>query len=68
MKSNRLSRLRRFRVVLPAKTAGHPAPVSSNLDFREAEDTPYGMRLAAWWSWRFLVVVAAVGVLVWLLS
>lgn len=68
MKSNRLSRLRRFRVVLPVKATGDPAPVATNLDFQEAEDTPYGMRLAAWWSWRFLVVVAAVGVLVWLLS
>ncbi|PQZ98340.1 AI-2E family transporter [Arthrobacter sp. MYb211] len=68
MKSNRLSRLRRFRVVLPAKTSPGPTPRSANVDFHDADDMPYGVRLAAWWSWRFLVVAAAVGAIVWLLS
>ncbi|WP_404289542.1 AI-2E family transporter [Glutamicibacter arilaitensis] len=38
------------------------------MDFHDADDMPYAVRLAAWWSWRFLVVAAAVGVIVWLLS
>lgn len=29
---------------------------------------PYAMKIAAWWSWRFLVVVAALGVTIWMLS
>lgn len=68
MKSNRLSRLRRFRVALPAKTGAVSRHEVANSAFQEAEDMPYAMRLAAWWSWRFLVVAAAVGVLVWLLT
>ncbi|MGJ3403921.1 AI-2E family transporter [Glutamicibacter sp. Je.9.36] len=37
-------------------------------DFKSAEDMPYAMRMAAAWAWRFLIIIAAVGVLVWALS
>ncbi len=33
-----------------------------------AEDLPYGVRIAASWSWRLIVIVVAVGIAVWLLS
>ncbi|KLI89914.1 permease [Arthrobacter sp. YC-RL1] len=42
-------------------------PVES-LDLRTAEDLPYGVRLAASWAWRLLIIVAALGVVFWLLS
>ncbi|MET0871273.1 MAG: AI-2E family transporter, partial [Paeniglutamicibacter terrestris] len=34
----------------------------------EAEDLPYGVRIAASWAWRLIVIVIAVGIFVWLLS
>lgn len=46
-----------------------PAAPSPDLtDFKSAEDMPYAVRMAAAWAWRFLIIVAAVGVLVWALS
>ncbi|PJJ43037.1 AI-2E family transporter [Glutamicibacter mysorens] len=69
MKSSRLERLRRIRVSLPSKPAEIPAAPSPDLtDFKSAEDMPYAVRMAAAWAWRFLIIVAAVGVLVWALS
>jgi len=69
MKSNRLERLRRLRGNLPTLKSAQPAvvPVES-LDLRTAEDLPYGVRLAASWAWRLLIIVAALGVVFWLLS
>ena len=69
MKSSRLERLRRIRVSLPSKPAEIPAAPGPDLtDFKSAEDMPYAVRMAAAWAWRFLIIVAAVGVLVWALS
>ena len=69
MKSSRLERLRRIRVSLPGRTLGKPAePRVEAVDFKGAEDMPYAVRLAASWAWRFLIIVAALGVLVWALS
>lgn len=69
MKSSRLERLRRIRVSLPGKSAEKPAELRAEVvDFKSAEDMPYAVRLAASWAWRFLIIVAALGVLVWALS
>jgi len=69
MKNSRLDRLRRIRVSLPGRTEEKPAAARTEaLDFKSAEDMPYAVRLAASWAWRFLIIVAALGVLVWALS
>ncbi len=69
MKSSRLERLRRIRVSLPGRIAEKTAePRAETVDFKSAEDMPYAVRLAASWAWRFLIIVAALGVLVWALS
>ena len=61
--------MRRIRVSLPGRTLGKPAePRVEAVDFKGAEDMPYAVRLAASWAWRFLIIVAALGVLVWALS
>ena len=39
-----------------------------SVDHSDAEDMPYGVRIAASWSWRLIVIVVAVGIAVWLLS
>lgn len=38
------------------------------VDSASAEDMPYGVRIAASWSWRLIVIVVAVGIFVWLLA
>ncbi|CBT74970.1 MULTISPECIES: AI-2E family transporter [Glutamicibacter] len=69
MKSSRFDRLRRLRVSLPSKPANAlDVPRADSTDFQSAEDMPYAVRMAAAWAWRFLIVVAALGVLVWALS
>ncbi|MGP5031453.1 AI-2E family transporter [Glutamicibacter arilaitensis] len=69
MKSSRFDRLRRLRVSLPSKPADAlDVPRADSTDFQSAEDMPYAVRMAAAWAWRFLIVVAALGVLVWALS
>ena len=69
MKSNRLERLRRLRGNLPTLKPQAPAAVpAEQLDLHTAEDLPYGVRLAASWSWRLLVIVAALGVVFWMMS
>ncbi len=69
MKSRRFDRLRRLRVSLPSKPADAiDVPRADSTDFQSAEDMPYAVRMAAAWAWRFLIVVAALGVLVWALS
>ena len=54
---------------LPSKIQQQP-PENQNtsIDLNGAEDMPYAVRIAGSWAWRFLVIVAAVGVLVWLIS
>lgn len=50
---------------------GAPAqepPASAYTEHAAAEDLPYGVRIAASWSWRLIVIVLAVGIIVWLLS
>ncbi|MFP3802345.1 hypothetical protein SB764_39645, partial [Paraburkholderia sp. SIMBA_027] len=37
-------------------------------DRQIAEDIPYGVRIAAAWSWRVGLILLMIGVLVWLLS
>ena len=37
-------------------------------DQRLREDIPWGVRIAAEWSWRIIIILIVVGVLVWLLS
>ncbi|WP_120003086.1 AI-2E family transporter [Nesterenkonia muleiensis] len=37
-------------------------------DQRLREDIPWGVRIAAEWSWRIIIILIALGVLVWLLS
>lgn len=69
MKSSRFDRLRRLRVSLPSKPADAlDVPRADSTDFQSAEDMPYAVRMAAAWAWRFLIVVATLGVLVWALS
>lgn len=69
MKSSRFDRLRRLRVSLPSKPANAlDVPRADSTDFQSAEDMPYAVRMAAAWAWRFLILVAALGVLVWALS
>lgn len=69
MKSSRFDRLRRLRVSLPSKPADAlDVPRADSTDFQSAEDMPYAVRMAAAWAWRFLIIVAALGVLVWALS
>lgn len=69
MKSSRFDRLRRLRVSLPSKPANAlDVPRADSTDFQSAEDMPYAVRMAAAWAWRFLIIVAALGVLVWALS
>jgi predicted PurR-regulated permease PerM len=69
MKSSRFDRLRRLRVSLPSKPANAlDVPRADSTDFHSAEDMPYAVRMAAAWAWRFLILVAALGVLVWALS
>ena len=69
MKSRRFSWARRLRVkpAVPPGTAVEDIEVNL-VPFQESEDLPYAMRIAASWAWRFLVVVIAVGVAIWLLS
>lgn len=69
MKSNRLERLRRLRGNLPTLKPEAPAAVpAEQLNLHTAEDLPYGVRLAASWAWRLLIIVAALGVVFWMLS
>lgn len=69
MKSSRLERLRRVRLPLPSRPAESPVATRAEpVDFKSAEDMPYAVRMAASWAWRFLIIVAALGVLIWALS
>lgn len=69
MKSNRLERLRRLRGNLPTLKPTEPAATpTESLDLHTAEDLPYGVRLAASWAWRLLIIAAALGVVFWMLS
>ncbi|GAA5227713.1 AI-2E family transporter [Paeniglutamicibacter antarcticus] len=43
-------------------------PAKTYAKHAEAEDLPYGIRIAASWSWRLTLIVLAVGIAVWLLS
>ncbi|QXQ11057.1 AI-2E family transporter [Paeniglutamicibacter sp. Y32M11] len=55
-----------------AESAGPKAVLNDDMiDYAEpveAEDLPYGVRIAASWAWRLIVIVIAVGIFVWLLS
>lgn len=56
---------------LPSGAAGAglaPLPEVQRVDHSNAEDMPYGVRIAASWGWRLIVIVVAVGIAVWLLS
>lgn len=54
---------------LAANTTGaEEAAATSYAEHANAEDLPYGVRIAASWSWRLIVIVIAVGITVWLLS
>ncbi|MDJ0319609.1 AI-2E family transporter [Pseudarthrobacter sp. PS3-L1] len=44
------------------------APVRAVTDRELDQDIPYGIRIAASWSWRLILILTMVGVLVWLLS
>lgn len=44
------------------------ASALSYAEHAHADDLPYGVRIAASWSWRLIVIVIAVGIAVWLLS
>ncbi|GAA0709835.1 AI-2E family transporter [Dactylosporangium roseum] len=47
----------------PELAPGHPSTMS-----RDDAEVPHGLRIAAAWSWRLLVLVAAVAVLLWLVG
>ena len=56
-----------------ARPVSAPAPASAAplrvLTDRELDkDIPYGIRIAASWSWRLGLILLMVGTLVWLLS
>ncbi|MDO5743175.1 MAG: AI-2E family transporter [Micrococcaceae bacterium] len=44
------------------------SPAKAYAKHAEADDLPYGIRIAASWSWRLILIVLAVGIAVWLLS
>lgn len=52
--------------VSPAAESGTPSKLSEEQRLRE--DIPWGVRIAAEWSWRLIIILIAVGVLVWLLG
>ncbi|MCW4465076.1 AI-2E family transporter [Glutamicibacter sp. MNS18] len=61
--------MRRLKVVPPVKPDPQVEDIELNpVPFDQSEDLPYAMRIAASWAWRFLVVVIAAGVAIWLLS
>ncbi len=47
----------------PALDPGHPSTAS-----RDDAEIPHGLRITAAWSWRLLVLVAALAVLLWLVG
>ncbi|MDI3240506.1 AI-2E family transporter [Arthrobacter sp. AL08] len=49
-------------------THGPAAPLRSVTDREIDEDIPYGVRIAASWSWRLLLIIVVAGALVWLLG
>lgn len=51
-----------------APPAPSAEPVDASDERRIQEDIPWGVRIAAAWSWRVLLVLAFTGVLLWLLS
>ncbi|WP_313814327.1 AI-2E family transporter [Glutamicibacter sp.] len=69
MKTNRLERLRRLRNTLPSpRRDATSTSAVEDLNLRTAEDLPYPVRLAASWAWRFLIIVAALWVIFWMIS
>jgi predicted PurR-regulated permease PerM len=52
---------------LAAQAQLRPQVPAGESNFRRAQ-VPYGVDLAAAWSWRLLVIVGATGVLLWMLS
>jgi predicted PurR-regulated permease PerM len=48
--------------------AGVPAQVRTVTDREIDQDIPYGVRIAASWSWRLGLIILMAGALVWLLS
>ena len=59
-------RFRRRPIAGPGTPAGPPGPDEPVSPTDPVESVPYGVRLAAAWSWRWLLIVAAVGVVIWL--
>ena len=49
-------------------SAGVPAQVRTVTDREIDQDIPYGVRIAASWSWRLGLIILMAGALVWLLS
>lgn len=47
----------------PVLDPGHPSTAS-----RDDAEIPHGLRISAAWSWRLLVLIAALAVLLWLVS
>ena len=46
-----------------------PTPDAKTRSDRQiAEDIPYGVRIAAAWSWRVGLILVMIGILVWLLG
>jgi predicted PurR-regulated permease PerM len=45
-----------------------PSPVPPSLTSRDDEDVPRGLRIATAWSWRLLVLAAAVALVLWLIG
>ena len=52
----------------PARTAGASAQGRTVTDREIDQDIPYGVRIAASWSWRVGLIILVAGALVWLLS
>src|SRR4051812_6522374 len=44
------------------------ASVAPSVSSRDDEDVPRGLRVAAAWSWRLLIMVAAAAILLWLVG
>ncbi|WP_431711334.1 AI-2E family transporter [Glutamicibacter uratoxydans] len=69
MKSRRFSWVRRLSVSPPTRPVAQLEDIEPNpVPFEQSEDLPYAVRIAASWAWRFLVIIIAVGVAIWLLS
>ena len=53
---------------VPAQAPAAAAPLRVLTDRELDKDIPYGIRIAASWSWRLGLILLMAGILVWLLS